>query len=343
MPGRRIKLEGSSHYHVISRIVDRRMRLDDQQKERFRELMRGTETFSGVEILTYAIMGNHFHILLHVPTREAVAEPELIRRLHALYTEPEVRERLARWDLWRKQGLPQLVERDQERLRRRMYDVSQFVKTLKQRFTQRYNGQNGRCGTLWENRFKSILVEGRKAALATMAAYIDLNPVRARLVQDPKDYRWCGYAEALGGDATARQGLARVLERYGRSGAGGDWATVRTNYRLHLFGAGRQGAVDEEGRPLDRGLSREAVEKVLAEGGKLSSFELVRCRVRYFSDGVAFGTRDFVNTVFAANREHFGPKRKEGARHMRHGDWGELCTARDLRRDAIVPSPAVEA
>ncbi len=48
-------------------------------------------------------------------------------------------------------------------------------------------------------------------ALRTIAAYIDLNPVRAGLVNDPKDYRWCGYAEALGGSKRARKALCRVL------------------------------------------------------------------------------------------------------------------------------------
>ena len=48
-------------------------------------------------------------------------------------------------------------------------------------------------------------------ALRTIAAYIDLNPVRAGLVDDPKDYRWCGYAEALGGSKRASKALCRVL------------------------------------------------------------------------------------------------------------------------------------
>ncbi|MEZ5431159.1 MAG: hypothetical protein R3F31_08270 [Verrucomicrobiales bacterium] len=51
-----------------------------------------------------------------------------------------------------------------------------------------------------------------EAALLTMAAYIDLNPVRAGMVDDPKDYRWCGYAEAVAGGRRARRGLGTMLE-----------------------------------------------------------------------------------------------------------------------------------
>ena len=59
--------------------------------------------------------------------------------------------------------------------------------------------RHGRKGTLWEDRFRSVLVEGAGLALATMAAYIDLNPVRAGMVEDPKDYRWSGYGAAMAG------------------------------------------------------------------------------------------------------------------------------------------------
>jgi putative transposase len=44
-----------------------------------------------------------------------------------------------------------------------------------------------------------VLVEGAGYALTTMAAYIDLNLVRAGIVGDPKDYRWCGYGAAVAG------------------------------------------------------------------------------------------------------------------------------------------------
>ena len=71
-------------------------------------------------------------------------------------------------------------------------------------------GSTGGKGTLWEERFKSVLVEDGHAA-RTMAAYIDLNPVRAGMVDDPKDYRWCSYAEAVAGKKRAREGLQRVM------------------------------------------------------------------------------------------------------------------------------------
>jgi hypothetical protein len=74
---------------------------------------------------------------------------------------------------------------------------------------------------------------------------------------------------------------------------------------------------------------------VVDEGGRLSKQELLQCRVRYLSDGVVLGTRSFVEEVFAKHRDQFGIKRKSGARAMKYGDWGGLCTMRDLRLQVL--------
>jgi hypothetical protein len=81
------------------------------------------------------------------------------------------------------------------------------MKELKQRFTQWYNRRMGRKGTLWEEHFKRVLVEGDEKALMTVAAYIDLNPVRAGMVERVEDYRWFGYGSAVAGNRWAREGL----------------------------------------------------------------------------------------------------------------------------------------
>jgi putative transposase len=81
-----------------------------------------------------------------------------------------------------------------ERYTRRMCDLSEFMKEIKQKFTQWYNKRKGKTGTLWEGRFKSVLVEDSYVARMT-AVYIDLNPVQAEMVSDPKGYRWCSASE----------------------------------------------------------------------------------------------------------------------------------------------------
>jgi REP element-mobilizing transposase RayT len=233
----RIKAEGEGCYHIVSRIVDRNFRLDDSEKEIFRGLMRRVEAFCGVHVLTYAILSNHFHILLEVPVQGEIDEPEFIRRVSALYGKTYTSNMLRQWDEWRKHGMGYLVENQKNTFKLRMEDVSAFVKTLKQRYSMSYNGRHQRKGTLWEDRFKSVLVENAEHAKATVAAYIDLNPVRAKLVTDPKDYRWSGYGEATGGGGLARKGLIAIHISRGLEQPG-DWKHVSMRYRVLLYAKG---------------------------------------------------------------------------------------------------------
>ncbi|MDD2455939.1 MAG: transposase [Kiritimatiellae bacterium] len=358
----RVKLEGRGCYHVVSRIVDRNFRLTDDEKEIFRRMMRKAEAFSGVKILTYALMSNHFHLLVEVPERQDVAEDELVRRMRALYGPARVADTLRQWDEWRGLGQARLVEDEQERLRARMGDISAFMKTLKQRYSVSYNARHKRRGTLWEERFKSVLVEGREQAKATVAAYIDLNPVRAKVVSDPKEYRWSGYGEACGGGRVAREGLAQVHEsrhlevsstevhrhktghKRGQAAAEVvrlDWRRVGARYRVLLYVAGEEKREAYSEKVVRPGIGTVAVDRVLERSGKLTVQQALRCRVRYFTDGMALGGKGFVERVFSENRGLFGPRRRDGARRMRGAEWGGLRTMRALRVDPVaVPDTA---
>ena len=95
----RVKADGTGCYHVVSRVVDRAFKLDDGEKEIFRKMMRKAEAFSGVRILTYAIMSNHVHVLVEVPERDAVGEAELLRRMTVLYGKAYVAGRVLQWNV----------------------------------------------------------------------------------------------------------------------------------------------------------------------------------------------------------------------------------------------------
>ena len=326
----RVRAEGVGCYHVVSRIVDRAFKLDDGEKEQFRGIMRRAEAFCGVQVLTYAVMSNHFHLLVEVGERVEIDEAELVRRMTILYGRKQVADTLRQWADGRRTGAAYLVEDQQNKLRARMYDLSAFVKTLKQRYSMSYNGRHGRRGTLWEDRFKSVLVEGAEGALAAVAAYIDLNPVRAKIVADPKDYRWGGYGEACGGGKAAREGLVAVHDSRHFEQAGA-WRHVSARYRVLLYAEGEERRAAYGGHVVRKGIATAEVDKVLESNGKLPLPELLRCRVRYFTDGMAIGGKAFVERVYSHNRRFFGPKRRDGARRMRFAEWGDLRTARALR------------
>ncbi len=115
---------------------------------------------------------------------------------------------------------------------------------------------------------------------------------------------------------------------------------VSALYRKHLYIQGEQKGLTADGKPIKGGFSREQVEEVLNSKGELPMHDLLRCRVRYFSDGVVLGSRTFVEDTFQKHKDQFGLKRETGARRMKHGNWGDLFTMRDLRLASIsLPSP----
>ena len=341
-------------YHLVSRVVDRRFVFGERECEAFRMYMRMYENFSGCRILSYCLMSNHFHLLLEVPPMAAggLSDEALLQRLSGLYSEALVAGVAAELAEARRQvaaGVAQeaVVERIHARFSYRMHDLSEFMKGLLIRFTRWFNRTHSRTGTLWEERFKSVIVESGTAA-RTMAAYIDLNPVRAGMVKDPADYRWSSYGEAVGGGAKgngkkAREGLVRAY--FCDQGAGFEvekWQEVSRLYRrlmgLALGGKPGRAEVSQDAKGLGQTtkntaelLESEDNETVLKD---LGMAKMLHCRVRYFTDGAVIGSKEFVNEAFASARERFGPKRKDGARTMKgsgSGAKGILWSVRDLR------------
>jgi REP element-mobilizing transposase RayT len=332
-------------FHCVSRVVERRFAFGHAEKEFFASLLRRVESFSCVQVVTWTILDNHFHILLFVPPRPQLgySEPEILQRVRALYSPEEVAALEELLEMVRRnagggQRGDVLVLRHLRRFEKRMYDLSQFLKTLKQRFTQWFNRRHEREGTLWESRFKSVLVEGDLGTSLKVAAYVDLNAVRAGLVDDPAQYRWCGYGEALSGaKAAARRGIGFVMERNGQRG---EWRSAGRAYRCVMFGLGEEGAEEaEDGSRGRRGISSEEVRRAWESGGKLPVAYLLRCRVRYFTDGLAIGSEGFVEEYFSRKRGCFPEGRRKGARRMRGGDWGEMRTFRELQVRPVTCAP----
>jgi REP element-mobilizing transposase RayT len=350
-------------YHCVSRVVDRRFAFQADEKEKLRTFMRMQENFSGCRVLSYCLMCNHLHILLEVTPMPAggFSDEGLLGRLRAIYHEAQVAEvaaELAEARRLVKEGRAEetvVVARIHERFTYRMHDLSEFMKGFMQRYTQWHNRTHKRSGHLWEDRFKSVIVEDGVAA-KTMAAYIDLNPIRAGMVKKPEDYRWSSYGEAIGGGAKgngkkARAGLVRAMRAH--KGVAADatyWKDdVALEYRrMLLAGAGEkvEERVDPSGKMQKitkrKGLSSTELheeQKRLREAeakrmGEIPFGRMLRCRVRYFTDGAVIGSRQFVDQAFENARDRFGPKRKDGARKLRGNGSaaaGMLWSARDLQ------------
>ena len=332
MRKKRLKISGRcAVYHCVTRTVNKERLIDDVAKEVLRKQLWQIADFSGVEVITYCVMSSHFHVQIRVPDRERmkVSDQELMRRYRVLYPRPTPYQQADAKVLEMK-----LLENGEEaaalrkQLLERMHDVSQFMKTLKQRFSIWYNRTHNRVGTLWSERFKSTLVEGTDAAIRITAAYIELNPVRAKIVSDPKDYRWSGYGEAMGGSVRARHGIEESIRRSRSEEL--NWRKASSEYRKLLYCKGAS--------PSPSGgttIPDEKWRNVIQKGGKVPVAAALRCRVRYFTDGAVLGSEEFVQGIFLEFKSQFGTKRKSGPRQMKGSDWEGLTVLRDLRREVF--------
>jgi len=150
-----------------------------------------------------------------------------------------------------------------------------LMKALGQRYVQYVNRSYRRSGTLWEGRFRSCLLQDETYLLACQR-YIELNPVRAGMVEHPAEYRWSSYRanaqgeadalvkphplyEALGRDAARREAAYRELFRYElepglvdeiRRATNGNFALGSERFAEQVAAAlGRRAAPGRSGRP----------------------------------------------------------------------------------------------
>lgn len=329
-------------YHCVNRVVDKRFIFGSREKDRFVELMRMYEIFTGNRILAYCVMSNHFHLMIEITPmpKDGLSDDELLNRLAGIYDEAvvesvEMELKEAREAIATGRNAESHVARIHGRYTYRMHDLSEFMKSLVQRFTQWHNRRNERKGNLWEDAFKSTVVEPG-IATRMVATYIDLNPVRAGIVDDPANYPWCSYGEAVffsnsgkkqsPANHKAQIGLVRAF--FAHQDIEPDvkhWNACHHIQRewieqaiqkIQAFRSGNQISPKYENSP----------------GGSLSG------RIRHFTDGVAVGSRNFLDIFFEHHRDRFGKRRKTGPRLIRGNPLSMsrhegICSLRDLQKN----------
>ena len=317
-------------YLVTNRLIANPDRIfGDTEKQKLFSLMLAYANFSNIQIVAWCVMDDHFHMLLRVPGNASdmttmLTATDILKRMKLIYTPAElavITEAIAKKS-------PAAREEFFETYRRRIGSLAMFVRIVKQRFTQWYNGKHQRVGTLWQERYKSVVVEMEKAnslghAARVMAAYIDLNPVRAGLVNDPKDYPWCGFARACQGDKPSLNAISCLfgippkpaMVSYGDMIGSSQSATSNPN------AGGPISSTDARARWHDR------------KPGEILPLQIMlRLSTRYFTDGTIIGSPDFVHSVSSAHGH--GTTAKPGKK-MRFGDWGGLHSLRNLRTNVI--------
>ncbi|TKB58356.1 transposase [Ferrimonas aestuarii] len=193
-----VSLEDTRYYHCVSRCVRRAYLCSKdpytgQSYEHRREwvqnrLLSLTQVFA-VEVLAFAVMSNHTHVVLYVNTDAAKSwsELEVIERWHQLfggtnltrkYVDDQERESMESWELHQ-------VEKLIAEYRQRFTDISWFMRALNEYIARQANKEDKCTGRFWEGRFKSQALLDEQALLSCMA-YVDLNPIRADIAKTPE-------------------------------------------------------------------------------------------------------------------------------------------------------------
>lgn len=190
----RVKIDGNAYYHVMSRTSGRQFLFrEGRMKDSFIRLLRQSADFSGVELLAFAMMDNHFHFVCRVVKPAGpVPEAEILRRIGVLKGETFAGKLSGRWSDLRTSGQVAKVEQEEAAWLRRMHDLSQFCKTFKELINIAYKDRHEYSGGLFGGRFKSTVIQDG-AYLRTCIRYIELNAVRAGLVRRLRDYVWCSH------------------------------------------------------------------------------------------------------------------------------------------------------
>jgi len=340
--------QDTNAYHVISRTTGREFLFGPAEKEAFGRMLDKTAQFCGVEILTWCCLSNHFHLLIRVSEtksedlRSKLRQNEVafLRHLGILYTRTETSGIASEISSLRESGHAQAADEIITGYLARIGELSVFMKELKQRFSIWFNAKHDRQGTLWSSRFRSVLIENSPQVLRLVASYIDLNPVRAGLVKDPKDYRWCGYSQAVSGERRAQEGLRALITVCGRCGdsesAALTWRKIAEEYRVLLFGKS-VALEDGGGKIIRKGPDPALVAEVIAAKGKLSSVELFQLRVRHLTEGTALGSAAFLQRLIDHRPAQVSSKRITAARPVGQLEDEDFCSLRDLK---ATPQPS---
>lgn len=191
-----VSLETTPYYHCICRCVRRAFlcgrddfsgRSYEHRKSWALERLRMLESIFAVDICAYAIMSNHYHLVVRLDRaqNQGWSDAEVVARWSRLFSLPVLVTR------YRCDETDSEAERIQAqaiiaRWRERLCDLSWFMRSLNEYLARRANEEDGCKGRFWEGRFKSQALLD-EAAVLTCMSYVDLNPVRAGLAKTPEE------------------------------------------------------------------------------------------------------------------------------------------------------------
>ena len=188
-----IDLNATPYYHVMNRCVRRSFlcgfdeltqRDYSHRKEWIVDRLKYLADIFAIKICAYAIMSNHYHVVLYVEDKVAEnwSEKEIFHRWSAIFPK----------DAKENKHLRQKIQLWKERLT----SISWFMRCLNERIARDVNEEDDTAGRFWEGRFKSQALLDEAALLSAMV-YVDLNPVRAGITETPEESEFTSIYERI--------------------------------------------------------------------------------------------------------------------------------------------------
>ena len=255
-------------YHVMSRTALDGYVLGDVEKEYLFQVIKKLSSVYFAEVLGLCLMSNHWHLAVRVHPGKSYSDEEIKRRFQLYYGQNTKRD---------------LTKGQIPSYRAKWENLSEYVKDIKQQFSRFYNKRHNRKGFFWAERFKSLIVENGES-LINCLAYIDLNPVRAGLVEKPEEYRWSSLGYHL--QTNNKDNLLSMdfgLNEFGVKSAEQRLAHYRAY--VHEKGGLTQGK-ESTSLPVDQK-------------------DRFRCRSRYFIDSGVIGSKEFVSRIYQQFKDIF--------------------------------------
>ena len=194
-----------SYYHLIVKVVENtpgnfEYAFDSSHKKKLEEMIWRLDGLYLMEVVSYCVMSNHVHIIM---ARNNKAHEEM-----SLKTAAE------RYQAYYKlKSKPDARSHEVRKFRKRINSISEFMRDLQRQFTYWYNNnqEKKRQGSLWNCRFKSVLLKSLKA-LSECMKYVELNPVRAKMSRNPASYAFSSWAHIVQNDDIGRLLRSRILK-----------------------------------------------------------------------------------------------------------------------------------
>ena len=278
----------SAVYHVMSRTALDGFPLEAFEKDFLLELIKRMSSLFFTEVYGFSLMGNHFHLLVKMIPEDRFTDEEVKERLELFYGEKKAA----------------IGEGQLPFFREKLASLSEFVREIKVNFTRFYNKRHGRRGYFWGDRFKSVIVE-KGETLINCLAYIDLNPVRAGIVERPEDYRW----NSLGYHIQTNNKDGFLSTDFGLKTFNiiNEKERVR-RYREYVY---ETGAILPSDKPYIKTIKAKTVEKERKRDFEISRTDRFLYRTRYFTDSGIIGSREYVSVTYQQFKHLFQSKHEK--------------------------------